>query len=204
MSLKRILALASGGAGDPSALAFAAWLAGQHDAVVDIVPVYPDSAVDMVTLGLALGATLPRDAVEELAEAERAMQARVETAAQGAAKAADLVFGAGQGAPRMSVLSRGLRPALALSRQSALADLVVIAQAGLQDALIEDLLNQSLLADRAPVLIARGDPEGLARAGRDRLGREPPGRSRGSRRPAPARNGQRHPCSSVRHRGRVP
>ena len=162
MSLKRILALASGGAGDPSALAFAAWLAGQHDAVVDIVPVYPDSAVDMVTLGLALGATLPRDAVEELAEAERAMQARVETAAQGAAKAADLVFGAGQGAPRMSVLSRGLRPALALSRHSALADLVVIAQAGLQDTLIEDLLNQSLLADRAPVLIARGDPDGLA------------------------------------------
>lgn len=162
MSLKRILALASGGAGDPTALAFAAWLAGQHDAVADILPVYPDSAVDMVTLGLALGATLSRDAVEELAAAERAMQARVETAAQGAAKAADLVFRAGQGAPRMSVLSRGLRPALALSRHSALADLVVIAQEGQQDALVEDLLNQSLLADRAPVLIARGDPDGLA------------------------------------------
>lgn len=162
MSLKRILALAAGGAGDPSALAFAAWLAGQHDAVADILPVYPDSAVDMVTLGLALGATLSRDAVEELAAAERAMQARVETAAQQAAKAADLVFGTGQGAPRMSVLSRGLRPALALSRHSALADLVVIAQEGLQDALVEELLTQSLLRDRAPVLIARGDPEGLA------------------------------------------
>ncbi len=162
MSLKRILALASGGAGDPSVLAFSAWLAGQHDAVVEVVPVYADSAVDMVTLGLALGATLSRDAFEELAEAERTMQGRIEVAARGSATSADVVYGAGEGAPRLSVLTRGLRPALALSRNAALADLVVIAQEGLKEGLVEDLLSQALMGDRAPVLIARGDPDRLS------------------------------------------
>jgi hypothetical protein len=57
MSLKRILALASSGAGDASCLAFAAHLAAQHDAVVEVLPVYIDSAVDKNALGLTLGAT---------------------------------------------------------------------------------------------------------------------------------------------------
>lgn len=162
MSLKRILALASGGAGDPSALAFAAALAGQHGAVVEVLPVYPDSAVDMVSLGLTLGATLSREAVEELAAAERTMQGRVETAARRAANEADVVYGPGDGAPRLSVLTRGLRPALALSRHAALADLVVVAQEGVDDGPVRDFLNQALLADRAPVLVARGDPDRLS------------------------------------------
>lgn len=162
MSLKRIIALASGGAGDTSAMAFAAWLAGQHDAVVEVVPVYPDSALDMITLGMALGATLSPEAVAELAAAERKMQDRVETAARQAAADADVVFGAGQGAPRVSVLTRGLRPALALSRHAALADLVVVAQEGLKVGSVEELLSQALLNDRAPVLIARGDPDRLS------------------------------------------
>lgn len=161
MSLKRILALASGGDGDPTALAFAAWLAGQHDALVQVVPIYPDSAVDMITLGMALGATLSRDALEELAAAERTLQARIEGAAGRAASQADVVFGAGEGAPRLSVLTRGLRPALALSRHAALADLVVLAQESLQAEPERDLLAQTLLADRAPVLVARGDPDRL-------------------------------------------
>lgn len=162
MSLKRILALASGGSGDPSALAFAAWLAGQHDAVVEVVPVYPDAAIDMIALGMTLGATLSRAAIEELAAAERNMQDRIESAARGAADTADVVFGAGEGAPRLSVLTRGLRPALALSRHAALADLVVISQEGLKGDPVEDLLGQALLSDRAPVLIARGDPDRLS------------------------------------------
>ena len=162
MSLKRILALASGGAGDASALSFAAWLAAQHDATVEVVPVYADSAVDMVTLGMALGASPSREAIEELAAAEREMQGRIEAAARQAADGADIVFGAGDGAPRMAVLTRGLRPALALTRHAALADLVVVAQEGIQGGPVEDLLSQALLGDRAPVLVARGDPDRLS------------------------------------------
>lgn len=162
MSLKHILALASGGAGDGPALAFAAALAGQHDGVAEVLAVYPDSAADMVALGMALGASLSREAVEELAEAERALQARVESAARRAANEADVVYGAGEGAPRLRVLTRGLRPALALSRQAALADLVVIAQKSLDEGPVRELLGQALLADRSPVLVARGEPDRLA------------------------------------------
>lgn len=162
MSLKRILTLASGGAGDPSALAFAAWLAGQHHSVVEVIPVYPDSVADMIALGMTLGAALSRDAVEALAAAERELQDRIETAGRRAAKGADVVFGAGEGAPRLSVHTRGLRPALALTRHAALADLVVVAQEDVLTGPGKDLLGQALLADRAPVLVARGDPDRLA------------------------------------------
>ncbi|MBW8304444.1 MAG: universal stress protein, partial [Brevundimonas sp.] len=75
---------------------------------------------------------------------------------------ADLAFGGGEGGPRLSVLTRGLRPALALSRHAALADLVVIAQDGLEIGAVEELLGQALIGDRAPVLIARGDPDRLS------------------------------------------
>jgi nucleotide-binding universal stress UspA family protein len=162
MSLKRILALASGGPGDADALAFAAWLAGQHDSVVEVVPVYPDSAIDMIALGMTLGATLSPEAVEELAAAERSLQDRIETAARRAADHADVVYGAGEGAPRLTVLTRGLRPALALSRHAALADLVVVAREDIDSGPVEELLGQALLGDRAPVLVARGDPDSLA------------------------------------------
>ena len=162
MSLKHILALASGGAGDASALAFAAALAAQHDGVVEVLPVYPDTAADMVALGMALGATLSHDAIEELAAAESTLQDRVEDAARRAANEADVVFGAGEGAPRLIVRTRGLRPALALSRHVALADLVVVAQKSLDDGTGRELLGQALLADRAPILVARGDPDRLA------------------------------------------
>ena len=162
MSLKRILAMASGGAGDTAALAFAAWLAGQHGAVAEVVPVYPDSAIDMIALGMTLGATLSQEAIEELAAAERSLQDRIESAAHEAADDADVVYGAGEGAPRLSVLTRGLRPALALSRHAALADLVVVAREDIENGPVEDLLGQALLADRAPVLIAHGDPDRLS------------------------------------------
>lgn len=162
MSLKRILALASGGAGDTRALAFAARLAAEHDGHAEVVPVYPDSAIDMIALGMALGASLSPEAAAELAAAERDLQGRVEAAARRAANEADVVFGPGEGAPRMTVLTRGLRPALALSNNAALADLVVVSQEAIETGLTRELLGQALLADRAPVLVARGDAARLS------------------------------------------
>ena len=162
MSLKRILALAAGGPGDVAALAFAADLAREHGGVVDVVPVYTDTAADLIALGMTMGATLPRTTVQELSEAERKLQNRVETGARDAADKADVEFGSGPGAPRMSVLTRGLRPAVALSRHAALADLVVLGQDLVADPVGSDLLAQVLLGDRAPVLVARGDPAVLS------------------------------------------
>ena len=164
MSLKRILAAASGGPGDATTLAFAAWLANQHHGVVEVLPVYADSAADMIALGMTLGAPLSRTAIEELAAAERDLQVRIEAAGQRAASEADLAFGAGDGAPRLSVLTRGLRPGLALSREAALADLVVVARKSTGGGAGRSLLGQALIVDRAPVLVARGEPDRLAGA----------------------------------------
>ncbi|MGZ9098075.1 MAG: universal stress protein [Brevundimonas sp.] len=162
MSLKHLIAIAAGGEGDSQALALASSLASQHDGVVEVLPIYPDSAADMIALGLTLGATLSPEAVEELAAAEQALQRRIEDTARAAANQADVVFGPGEGAPRMSVLSRGLRPALALSRHAALSDLVVFGQGHLTHGVGPDVFAQCLLSDRAPVLVARQDAESLS------------------------------------------
>lgn len=162
MSLKRIIALASGGPGDVVALAFAASIAGQHDGVAEILPIYPDTATDMIALGLTMGATLSPQAIEELAAAEREIHARIETVAREAANEADVVYGAGDGAPRLSVGVRGLRPGHALALEASLADLVVIAQRESEAGYGRDLLAQALLSDGAPVLIARGEPDQLS------------------------------------------
>ena len=157
MSLKRLVAITDGGAGDGETLAFAAALAAQHEGSVEVLPVYPDMAVDMVTLGLTLGSTLSQEAIDELARAQLELQRRIEATAASAAADHDVVFGTGEGAPRMTVLERGLRPALALTRLLALCDLVVMGQAYAAGA-GRDALAQILLDLRAPVLVGRGDP----------------------------------------------
>lgn len=163
MSLKHIVAIAGGGPEDIQTLGFTAWLAAQHDSTVDILPAYPDAAIDMVTLGMTLGASVSRQAIEELAAADRELHGRVEAAARKAAGAADVVFGPGEGAPRMVLIERGLRPSLSLARAVTLSDLVVIGQAYTTGAGRDgELLGQTLLHHRAPTLIARGEPDSLA------------------------------------------
>ena len=162
MSLKHLIAIATGGDGDNQAIDMASSLARQHDGVAEVVPIYPDSAVDMIALGITLGATLSSDAVAVLAVAERELQHRIEETARAAAGRADIVFGPGEGAPRISVLGRGLTPALAMSRHSALTDLVVVGQGHLDEGPGRDMFPQSLLTDRAPVLLARHDPDSLS------------------------------------------
>lgn len=159
--LKRLVALASGGPGDERAMAFAARLAVQWDARVDVVPVYSSSAADMIALGMTLGASLSQTAVGELAAAERELQHRIDAVARTAAKDAGAMFGDGDDVPRLSVLTRGLRPALAMSRHSALADLMVVAHDSSKDSAMHRHLGEALLAYGAPVLVTRGDPRRL-------------------------------------------
>lgn len=162
MSLKHILAIGAGGDGDDQALNLACSLARQYDGVVEVVPVYPDSTADMIALGITLGATLSPEAVEQLAAAERALQLRIEEAAHVAANGADIAFGPGHAGAHLSVLGRSLRPALTLSRHSALADLVVFGQGHLDQGPSREVFDQSLLVDRAAVLIARHGADSLS------------------------------------------
>ena len=162
MSLKHLLAVGDAGPGDDLAFGMASSLANQHDGVVDIVPIYPDSATDMIALGISLGSTLAPEVVEELAAAERELQRRIEATARKACDRAEIVFGPVPGAPRMAVLDRGLRPALSLSRHAALADLVVFGQGHLEQRPGRDAFDQCLLVERAPVLIARHEADTLS------------------------------------------
>lgn len=162
--LKRLVALASGATGDTRTMAFAARLAVQWDARVDVVPVYPSAAADMIALGMTLGASLSQTAVGELAAAERELQHRIDTVARTAANDAGARFGDGDDVPRLSVLTRGLRPALAMSRHTALADLVVVAHDSSRDSIMRRHLGEVLLAYGAPVLVTRDDPRRLTGA----------------------------------------
>lgn len=157
MSLKRIVVIATGDAGDQEALAAGAELALACHATTEVLPMYPDPAVDMIALGMALGATVPKDAVEQLAATERLLLRRIDEQAWGAAQATDVVYGHGLGGPRMFMLPRGVRPALELSQTIGLADLVVLGQGYVSGAGRHgEVLGQVLLYDRCPVLIARG------------------------------------------------
>lgn len=162
MSLKRVTAVASGGDGDDQALGLASSLARRHNGVVEVLPIYPDSAADMIALGITLGASLSPEAVGELAAAEREIQNRIERTARTAADGAEIVFGPGTGAPRISVLGRGLSPTLAMSRQAALTDLVFFGQGHLDQSPGRDVFSQCLLTDRAPVLVARHAADSLS------------------------------------------
>lgn len=162
MSYKLIMALAGGGPEDAGTLAFAAALAVQHGALVQVLPIHPDPAVDLIALGLTLGTTLSPEMKQTLSEAQGQCQSRIETAARTAAGAVDLAFGDGEGGPRMVVRPHGTLPPGDLARALVLADLVVIGQGYLRGPGRDGrVLGQILLDQRVPVLIARGRPERL-------------------------------------------
>jgi len=161
MSLKRMIAVASGGQGDGQAISLASSLARRHDGVVELLPIYPDSAAEMIALGITLGAGLSPEAVEELSATERELQHLIERSARVAAEGEEILFGPGPGAPRLSVLGRGLAPTMAMSRQAALTDLVIFGQDHLAQSSGRDVFSQCLLTDRAPVLVARHEADTL-------------------------------------------
>jgi len=163
VSYKLIMALAGGGPEDAETLAFAAALAVQHRAVAHVLPIHPDAAVDLVALGLTLGAPLSPEVTQVLAEASDDCQGRIETAARDAAAAVDLVLGDGEGGPRLVVHPHSVMPTEDLARALVLADLVIIGQGFLRGPGRDGrVLGQVLLDQRTPLLIARGRPDRLA------------------------------------------
>lgn len=160
MGLKLIVVLASGRERDERAINFGAQMAVEHDAKVEILPVYSDSAADMIAMGAAVGATLSQTVIDELLAAEGEVQRRIETVARLVAAKRGAAFGFGDGGSRISVLARKLQPALALARRTALADLVVLAHDQSGDSPMRRHLGEVLLNLGAPVLVARGDGEG--------------------------------------------
>jgi nucleotide-binding universal stress UspA family protein len=161
MSYKHIVALAVGEPFDRQALAFAAWLALEHEARVTVVPAYPDAAASVAAFGVSAGGAYPQEVFEALSEAMKTTQAQIEQVCREVCEETGLTFGPGDGAPRLVLADYDRPPTFALSRHLALADLVVVAQ-GLLAGSDRHLIGQVLFAERAPLLIARGDPETLS------------------------------------------
>nr|WP_312162996.1 universal stress protein [Brevundimonas diminuta] len=164
MGLKLIIALASGSGGDERAAAFAARLAVQHEARAEILPTYANAAADMIGLGAALGVSLSQTSINELLAAESEVLRHIERDARTAADEAGAAFGTGEGVSRVAVLGRSPGPVLNLCRQTALADLVVVAHDHAGASPMRRHLGELLLGYGAPVLVGRGDPDGLTGA----------------------------------------
>src|SRR5690606_30510786 len=71
MGLKLIVVLASGRERDERAINFGAQMAVEHDAKVEILPVYSDSAADMIAMGAAVGAALSQTVIDEASTSAR-------------------------------------------------------------------------------------------------------------------------------------
>lgn len=162
--MRKIVAIADGGLGDPETLAAAGYLSRVHQAVSLIVPVYPDASADFVSLGQSLGAPMSQEIFDVLKQAERDSQTRVEVAAQAAAGSASVSFGAGAGPSRLEVAERDIHPWLAMAIELVLADLLVVSHQAIKakGSGIGGLLGEALLQCRTPALITRGAPESLA------------------------------------------
>ena len=162
MSYRAITALTFGHAGDARAIAFAAHLGVNQKARVEVFPYLPDPALDLISYGMLLGTTLPAETAETILASQQETRIQLEALCRRACNDADLIFGDGDGAPRM-VLSRPAgRPETALSHALALTDLVVISDESLKASpAARDAFAQALLQQRTPVLLCRGEPTSL-------------------------------------------
>jgi nucleotide-binding universal stress UspA family protein len=154
MTLKSILAVASGEREDAQLISAAAKLAAHFSGHVRVVPAFPDPAADLVYYGTALRAS--REAAERIEASEREAQARVEAAAQAVADREGLSGDPAGAAASIVVEKRALQPAVALAPAAVLADLVMFAASAARSPVLAGLFAETLLATRAPTLLLKG------------------------------------------------
>lgn len=163
MSYRAITALVFGHAGDAQTIAFAAHLGISQKARVEVFSFLPDPAVDLVSYGMLLGTTLPAETGEAILASQQVTRSRLEELCRRACIETDLIYGDGEGLPRLILAHHTGRPETALSHALALTDLVIVSQESLKaSAAARDAFAQTLLQQRAPVFIARGDAGGLS------------------------------------------
>lgn len=165
MSYKSIVALTFGHAGDAAAIAFAAALAVTHRGKAVVFPFAPDPSLDLVSYGMLLGTSLPEETASAILASQNALRDDLDALCRHLCNEADLVYGDGEGLPRLELFRPAGRPEIALAHSLSLADLVVVSQESLRAcAAAREAFGQALLLQRAPVLVARGDPETLSGA----------------------------------------
>lgn len=162
MSFKTIVAVVFDHAGDERTLAFAANLAVTHKARVEVVLFAPNPSLDLISYGMLLGTTLPAETQAAILADQKRQTDALDALCRRVCNAADLVYGEGEGLPRMELRALATRPEIALCHALTLADLAVLSQDSLTSApAAPDAFAQILLQQCSPVLIARSDPETL-------------------------------------------
>ncbi|WP_296816618.1 universal stress protein [Brevundimonas sp.] len=163
MSYKSILVLALGRHDEP-AIHAGAWLAAEHDAVAHVLPVYPDLAADFAATATAFGGAAPPGAFDAAAEIAEENQSRIDAACFAAAAGADIVLGAGEESPRLISHPYERRVWASLERACVLADLAVVSGEilGKEHERTVQFVEEVLMRQRLPLLIARGSPDQLS------------------------------------------
>lgn len=173
MSLKALVAIASGEQEDADVLSATAKLCAHFAARATVIPAFPDPSAALVYYGAALHSA--PGAAEQVALAQRDAQQRVEALAREVAANEGLSFGDDATAPSCWVAQRALLPVVALAPAAVLADLVVIG-ARAASAGLSGLFAEALLSTRAPVLLIKspayvGGPVAVAWDGSGQAGR---------------------------------
>lgn len=159
--MKSIVAVASGAPDDRIALECAAGIAAKEGGHVEVLPVFPDPAADLIYYGATLS-RVEAIARERLADAEREAQGRIEAAARQVANEHGLGWDSGR-AGAMNIAARSLAPAVAVAEAALLADLVVVSGVALRASTsLSNLFAETLLTTRAPVLVAKASPLDLS------------------------------------------
>lgn len=169
MSLKSILAVASGKPEDEAVLTAAVRLAGLFAANVTVIPAFADPSADLVYYGAGLRRA-PSEALARLAEAEQKEQEELQGRVARVIARETVAGGA------ITVTKRELQPLLAVANHSVVADLVMMGGDAAKLGLLSGLFAETLLSVRAPVLLVKDAPslwdkiaiawDGSAQAGR--------------------------------------
>lgn len=156
MTLKSVVAVASGGTEDASVLTCAGKLAAHYGALVRVAPAFANPAADLVFYGAMLGQSLPPEAVERLAASGRDAQAALDALMRDVATREGLASHLHDFGPAIVLEPRELQPALALASAAALTDLVVFGS-GAAGGALAPLFAETLLSMRAPCLLVKDE-----------------------------------------------
>lgn len=161
MSLKSIVAVASGADSDVQLIAAASALAVQHGAGVRVVAAFPDPAADLIYFGTAMHGGADAHLRELIRTTERESHERLEGLAREAAANAGLPFGVESKGAGLSLEPRGLQPALAVLGAATLADLVMFSDDVATT--LGGVFAETLLSARAPILLAKSKDMSIAK-----------------------------------------
>lgn len=149
MTMKSIIALASGQDSDAELLSVAAKLAAHFGGQLRVQPAFGDPAADLVYYGTTLGHATS-GMVERVNASLKESQARLESLGRDVAAAQKLP------ADALVIEERALAPASALASAAILADLVAFAGPAARSAAIGGIFGEALISMRAPCLIVNG------------------------------------------------